>query len=217
MNLERIKIRFMRLPLFSKLLAVGSFLAVISVAMPWYEDLDAFKTGDMFLGITGPLYLAGYVILLASALSLGLVVFNILEKKPPRLPMKENHVHIAAGVLNIFLLILVNSVYFHDKFGVNIALKDARFGMTIAFIGSVVLLVSSIMLEKKKSVALEFDEGRLEPLIELHDHREARTLEEKQHNGAQNENHQAVRTGIRDTLHNQKPANTSTQPWRMDL
>lgn len=215
MNWERIKTRFMRLPLYSKLLAVGSLLAVVSVFMPWYEDLDAFKTGDMFLGITGPLYLAGYVMLLASALSFSLVAFNILDKKAPRLPMKENHVHIAVGVLNIFLLILVNSVYFHDKFGVNIALKDARFGMTLAFIGSGLLLASSIMLENKKVSPLEFDDGKLEPLIQL---REQRNLEEKEDHLPQKENHQAVRTGIRDALHtNDKPDNTSGQPWRMDL
>lgn len=230
MNLEKIKNRFLRLDIYSKLIALGSFVTVISVVMPWYEDLDAFKTGDMFLGLTGPLYLAGYVILLSSLFSLSLIGLNILEKKAPRLPMQANHIHIAAAILNIFLLVLVHSVYFHDKFGVNIALKESRFGMSIAFLGSLTLLASSIIAERKKVGTLEFDHGKLEPLITLNRHsRDQRDLtpqlsdmpkaEQVEHKSPlTNANHQ-IRTDIRETV--QKDMTTENkaggQPWRMDL
>ncbi len=220
MNTERIKNRFLALNLYSKLIVLGSFLTLISVFMPWYEDLDAFKTGDMFLGITGPLYLAGFVILLASGLALSLPLLSIFDKKAPRLPMKANHLHIAVGAMNIFLLILVNSVYFHAKFGVNIALKDSRFGMTVAFLGSALLLLAGILIEKKKVNTLEFESGKLEPLIEIKPQaREQRDLKEQKETAhkvdsaltkfSTTDNKNNVRSGVRETL--------NTQPWRMDL
>lgn len=230
MNLERIKNRFLRLDTYSKMLILASFVTVISVFMPWYEDLDAFKTGDMFLGLTGPLYLAGYVILLSSAFSLSLVTLTLLEKTPPRLPMKSNHIHIASAVLNIFLLVLVHSVYFHDKFGVNIALKESRFGMTLAFFASVTLLIVSVLAERKKGVSLDFDNGKLEPLIKMDSHtRDQRDLESNKlpgsepahisHRAPMSKVNHEIRNGVLETV-KKEPSTESkinNQPWRMDL
>lgn len=231
MSLERIKNRFLGLSLFNKLIAIASFLTVISVAMPWYEDLDQFHTGDMFLGITGPLYLAGFVMLLAAGISFGLILMKVIDKKAPKLPMKESHVHIAAGVMNLFLLILVNSVYFHTKFGVNIALKESRFGMILAFVGTVLLLVAAVMLERSEKPDFNLQSGKIEPLIDIQAQREQRKVEPSTHHNEEiaqpvesvggeelYEKVEAVKTGsgLEKSVESKKAPNDS-QPWRMDL
>ncbi|MBI4231741.1 hypothetical protein HY605_00795, partial [Candidatus Peregrinibacteria bacterium] len=66
------KSRLKKLAISKKLILVGSGLMVVSAFLPWYSDLDRFKIGDTFLGITGPLYLVGFLVLLAGLASFGL-------------------------------------------------------------------------------------------------------------------------------------------------
>lgn len=163
---DSFKYRLKKLPITQKLILVGSFLAIIGVFLPWYRDIDRFNIGDSFLGITGPLYLAGFLVLVAFAVSFGVVMFKLLGKTLPKLPMKEKYLHILSGALSIFLLILAASVYFHPKFGINLTDKSVGIGMIFGFIGSSLVLLASILNGKVKEV--DFDmEGHLEPLIEM--------------------------------------------------
>lgn len=154
------------LPLPKKIILTGSFLAFISVFMPWYSDIDRFKIGDTFLGITGPLYLAGLIVLLASASSLLMIIMILMEKPLPKLPLKDSHLNIFNGALSLLMLILTISVYFHPKFGLNITEKNLEFGMVLSFIGVGVLILGSILLIRTKEVNFE-EEGRIEPLIKI--------------------------------------------------
>ncbi|MEK7126563.1 MAG: hypothetical protein AAB848_00505, partial [Patescibacteria group bacterium] len=150
---------------------VGSFVAFISVFMPWYSDIDRFKIGDTFLGITGPLYLAGLFVFLASAASLLMIIMILMERPLPKLPLKESHMHIFNGSLSFLMLILTASVYFHPKFGLNITEKNLGFGMIMSFIGIFVLISGSILLLRTKEVNFE-EEGHIEPLIKIETDRE---------------------------------------------
>ena len=166
MSFIRIKETFLRLPRHIKLIGVGSLILAISTLLPWYADLDSYRIGDQFLGITGPASFVGIVILLLSAGSLYLFGYRLMERRVPRLPVREAIFHFFVGIESLFLLLMVNSIFFHPKFGVNITLKESRFGMTLAIIGSAVLVIGAYF-QNKKEIEESQSEGKLEPLIKI--------------------------------------------------
>lgn len=166
MSIQRIKETFLRLPKHIKMIGIGSLILAISTLLPWYADMDSYKIGDEFLGITGPASFVGIAILLLSGLSLWLFSYHLLERRVPRLPVREGIIHFFTAIESLFLLVLVNSIFFHPKFGVNITLKESRFGMTVAFVGTVVLLIGGY-LKNKQEVSIQEETGKLEPLIKI--------------------------------------------------
>jgi len=147
------------------------------VFLPWYRDIDKFNTGDLFLGITGPLYLAGLIVLLASIFTFGLMFLKVLGKPSPKIPLKEEHFHLLSSGFSLFMLVFAASVYFHNKFGINLVDKSMGIGMIIAFIGAGLVLLGSIMGVKKVAVSFE-EEGQLDPLIDLANERKKGTIED---------------------------------------
>lgn len=166
---ERFIDRLKRLPLAFKVVGIGSFLTLISTVLPWYQDVDTFKTGDRFIGLSGPLYLLGFLVLSFAIASFYITAYRFFEKKLPKLPLSEAHFNIASGAMCLFLLVITSSIYFHPKFGVNITMKDMRFGMMLAFFGSALTLLGGIMQNKKKGVTFE-TEGKLDKLIDVDVH-----------------------------------------------
>lgn len=148
--------------LSKKLVLAGSALAFISVFLPWYSDIDRFKIGDTFLGISGPLYLAGLMVLVASSISLGLIVLELMEKPLPKLHLEESKLHILNGGMSVFMLILAASVYFHSKFGINLTDKSAGIGMSLGFMGSGLSILGGFLNMKVKDETVE-------PLINIED------------------------------------------------
>ncbi|MBU1151605.1 hypothetical protein KJ632_02130 [Patescibacteria group bacterium] len=164
--------RLKALPLKEKAVFMGSFLLMIATVLPWYNDLDRFNYGDSFLGITGPLYLAGLLVFASAAASFGILLMKTLGRDLPKLPLKESQVHIAGGALSLLMLILTNSVYFHPKFGVNLTEKTMGLGMYIAFAGVGMIILGSFMVVKRNiSVGIGEleDEGKIEPLIDMNE------------------------------------------------
>lgn len=166
MNISKIIQNLQASPVHLKLIGIGSFLLAISTVMPWYSDIDAYKIGDMFLGVTGPASFVGIVILMLSLGAFGVYITHLLERRQPKLPVKESIFNLFVGIESLFLLLLVNSIYFHPKFGVNITLKESGFGMVVAFT-SAILLTFGGYLQGKKEAQTEDLIGRLEPLVEL--------------------------------------------------
>ena len=166
MPLENFKTRLKKLPISKKLVLFGAFLVVIGVFMPWYKDIDKFNTGDMFLGITGPLYLAGLIVLAAGAANFGVIFTKLLGKKTPNLPLSENHFFIFSSALSVLMLILTSSVYFHPKFGINLMNKSMGIGMILGFVGTGIVILGSILSMKKREVNFD-EEGELKPLIDI--------------------------------------------------
>jgi hypothetical protein len=158
--------RFAEMPGYFKMIGVGAFITAISVFLPWYRDLDAFNTGDKFIGLSGPLYLLGFLVMGLALFSMALFLVRIFGGKMPKFPLSESHNHMFVGVFNLFLLLITNSIYFHSKFGVNITMKEMRFGMMIAFVGSALVLVGGMIQNKKRAVSFE-TEGKLDPLIDV--------------------------------------------------
>ncbi len=126
------------------MLLIGSGLTSLSVFLPWYSDIDRFNVGDTFLGITGPLYLTGFIVLISAITSFAIIMKQVMGHGETRLPMQEGTFHMFGSIISIAMLILTNSVYFHPKFGISIAEKTIGFGMMIAFFGVGLSLLSSI-------------------------------------------------------------------------
>jgi len=175
-----------KLPIYMKMIGFGSLITLISVFLPWYQDLDAFNTGDMFIGLSGPLYLLGFLILTLSLGSFAIFMFRFLGKPLPKLPLRESHNHVFAGVFNLFLLLITNSIYFHSKFGINITQKEIRFGMILAFAGAVLVVLGGMMQNKKREVSFE-SEGKLDKLIDVDRNREAGHINEQSVEDSQSE------------------------------
>ncbi len=155
----------------TKLVGLGGIIMAISVFLPWYQDLDAFKTGDMFLGITGPLYLIGVIMFLLGIITTLSVTSKQWQNRIARIGLDLPVAHIIIGAFNLFLLVLANSVYFHAKFGVNIMLKEFRFGMVFAFIGVGLMLIGGIFEYKKDGIKWENLKGENKPLIDIEETR----------------------------------------------
>lgn len=164
MSFSRLKETFLSLPKQLKFIGIGSLILAISTLLPWYADLDSYKIGDEFLGVTGPASFVGIVVLLMAGLSFMLFTYHVMGRRLPKLPVREGIVHLATAIESLFLLLVVNSIYFHPKFGVNITLKESRFGMIAAVLGSVLLLVGAY-IKNSEELSREKGDGKLEPLI----------------------------------------------------
>lgn len=159
MPAKRVSDIFSELPFEKKLLGIGSLLMIVSLFLPWYQDLDSFKTGDMFLGLTGPLYVGGFSLLVMSGLNLVFMFFEKTGRKMPFVNMKFSTFYFMTGIFAFFMLLLVNSVYFHPKFGINITLKQSQFGMFFAFIASSFITIGGYLTGRDKATLLrEFQE-----------------------------------------------------------
>ncbi len=161
---------------------LGAFITTVGVFLPWYKDVDKFRTGDTFLGINGPLYLAGILVFLAAASTFLLIGFDVLGKRKPKLPIKENYWHLSGGALSVLMLILTNSVYFHPKFGINLTDKSIGIGMMMAFVGVGFVVLGSALSIGKKDVNFE-EEGHLKPLIDINERVQERvgSLDKEEH------------------------------------
>jgi hypothetical protein len=156
------------LPFERKLLAVGSILMVISLFMPWYQDVDQFKTGDVFFGLSGPLYLVGFSVLALMAVNIALMISDAFGKKMPFLNIKPSSFFLASGIVCFYLLLIANSVYFHSKFGVNIAIKQSDFGMFFAFIAASLVTIGGYLASRDRATLLkEFEEQIQQPMVNM--------------------------------------------------
>jgi hypothetical protein len=161
------KTRLKNLSLSNKILAFASISLMISTLLPWYSDIDKYKIGDSFLGITGPLYLAGFIVFIAGALSFTLVAFNFLNKKMLKLPLSEVQSHFSSAAISVVMLILAASVYFHPKFGINITEKSGGIGMFLAFISSGILVLGAFLERKSSAKSSLKKSSHMESMIEM--------------------------------------------------
>lgn len=154
-----------QLPFEKKVVGIGSVLMLIGLFFPWYQDLDTFRTGDTFTGLTGPLYFAGFTFLLIASGSLLVMVMDYLDKTIPVFKVKAANVHLWSGIASFYLLFLVGSVYFHPAFGLNITLKQSGFGMFIAYAAAALLTIGGYLEGRGRSAVKMFEkETREEPV-----------------------------------------------------
>ena len=178
MPAKRIKQLILDLNFEQKMLGIGLVLMIISLFLPWYQDLDLFKTGNMYLGLTGPMYFSGYTMLLITILNLTLLVSGALNVKIP-FNVRPAKIYLASGIAFFYLLLMTNSVYFHQDFGVNLLNKESPFGMFMAFISASLITIGGYISTRDKQAMLkEFQEQTQEPLIKLNEQIEQRNPKE---------------------------------------
>lgn len=171
------KNRLMKLPTVSKLVIVGSFISIIGVFLPWYNDIDKYGIGDKFLGISGPLYLAGIIVLLSGIASFSMIAFRIFDSPIPKLPLEEKQFYVFSSSVSLTMLLLSISVFFHNGFGVSLVDKNLGIGVYLGLFGSGIVMLGAIMAMKNRNVSFDV-EGSLKPLIEVNDeHRETKPLD----------------------------------------
>ena len=166
---RRLNSAISRLETTQKWILFSAALIGLSTVLPWYEDVDAFGAGDTFLGITGPLFLVGLMLLVSASMIAYRILAPSMGKRVPSLPIKEGALFAFLGVQDLLLLLVANSVFFHPKFGVNILLKNTKFGMVMAAIGVLMLIWSGIRLYRLEATRSDSigAEGRFEPLIRM--------------------------------------------------
>lgn len=157
--------KFRGLALSEQVVLIGSFLSMLAVLFPWYSDTDQFKTGTTFLGITGPLYLSGLLVLLSSAMCFTTIVMKM--RGNTSLPIKESHLFIGGSVLSLLMVVMAASVYFHPKFGINLANKQSGAGMVMAAIGGIAVLAGGILASRKIASTRSILEIHSEHLAEI--------------------------------------------------
>lgn len=166
--MDTFKSRLKGLPFKQKLILIGGLLVIVGAFLPWYSDIDRFNTGDTFLGISGPLYLAGLIVLISGIMSFGIIFWKLLGKPAIKLPVQENYMHLFGAGLSVLMIILTMSVYFHLRFGTNLMDKKIGIGMMLAMFGVGLIILGSILAIKKRDITFE-EEGKLEPLININD------------------------------------------------
>ena len=216
MAANRLKNSLSRLDVTRKWVFISAALLALSTIMPWYEDLDAFGAGDLYLGVTGPLFLIGLMVL-ASALFVGAwIILPTMGKRLPSFPVKEGALFTFLGIQDLLLLLVANSVFFHPKFGVNITLKDTRFGMIVAFAGVILMIWSGYSLYRKDRVRRAPADEMFEPLVKMPEqhagHRELGHA--PRHNEPTLTEEKPVR---REPIERSPEDKSDPQPLRMDL
>ncbi|MDP4008148.1 MAG: hypothetical protein Q8P68_03060 [Candidatus Peregrinibacteria bacterium] len=167
-KMRNAKTLFTKLSSAEKLVMIGSGLAVLSVFLPWYRDLDAWGKGDTFLGLTGPLSAIGLVILLGSGAVFAKMLGRMIGKKL-RLLEKFDQLATYVAAENVLLFVITSSIYFDPKFGVNITLKQTAFGLFLCLIGSAVMAFGSYMRRKEPAkVELNIFEQVEESIDRIH-------------------------------------------------
>lgn len=165
MNTSRLKESFTRAPRQSKVMIVAGSLLALSTFFPWYQDVDTYRTGDQFLGVTGPTSFIGFSILALSLASVLLNSYAMLGKKLIKLPWKDSSFHLFASLESLFLLAVANTIFFNPQFGINITLKESQFGMTIALLSCAAFVYGAYLAHKSAKAHGENVLGTLTPLI----------------------------------------------------
>lgn len=207
-----------------KMIAAGALLLAVSLFLPWYQDIDTFRTGDTFTGITGPMYFAGLTFLIIASSSLLLLVAQQVGIRFPIAFLRSPRLYLHYGIVTFYLLLLVNSIYFHRNFGVNITLKQSGFGTFIAFIAAALMTIGGYLNTRERNEILkkfeeEANEPILTPSLQQKPKESLRTFSSGQtKNQPGSGRGTVVRGSTLRSADTQKNTETSTvQPYRMDL
>src|SRR3989339_1314929 len=157
MSLQLIKNRIISLSNPHKLMLAGSLLVLISMFLPVYSEMSQWGKGVLYIGISGPLFLAGFSIIILSLLPIIKFLEPSLNWKFKKLKYPFESLAFFSSLQTIFLLILMSSIFLNNEFGVDISVKELRIGIILAFIGAFSAL-TGIYLFKKSYVSEQITE-----------------------------------------------------------
>ncbi len=156
---QRVKQGFLRLPFSKKAILFSSGLLMVSTVLPWYDERNSFGIGDTYLGVQGPLFLIGLMVLGFGAITFFNLFFPLMGRNFFNLRRRGGSVALVLGAQSLLLLAVANSVFYHPEFGLNLTNKGTRFGMMTAFFAVGVMMLSGWMTRRKESdESAEIDE-----------------------------------------------------------
>lgn len=141
-----------RLSSSQKIGAFGSLLLIISLMLNWFSDKDVFRSGDTYTALSGPLYFVGLSILLLAVFNLGMVVLAAMRIKlvTNMSVSTQGKLQMMAGFASMYLLVVINSVYFHPQFGLNILEKKSEIGVMVALAATVMVCIAGYLCYRQK-------------------------------------------------------------------
>lgn len=168
MSFSHFRHQFETLSLSRKAILIGSLITIIGTLLPWYQDLDLYGAGDIYLGVTGPLFSIGLLILLSAVVVGGVFTLPLLGRRFPKIGVEPSFLALFIGAEDLLLVFIARLIYLHPKFGVNITLKDSRFGMMLTFIGLVVMIWGAYTTRVQETRERKRAESMpIQPLIDL--------------------------------------------------
>lgn len=135
-----------------KLSLLGSVLLLFSLFLNWYSDKDVFRSGDSYTALSGPLYLVGFSMLALAVFNIMIVFLSVRRSK---LMMKYSDggigkVQMLIGFFSMYLLMVINSVYFHAQFGLNILDKKSEIGVMVSLVATVMVCIGGYLTYRRK-------------------------------------------------------------------
>lgn len=148
---QRMKQGFLRLPLRKQVVLVSSAGLMLSPLTPWYDERNSFGVGDSYLGIQGPFFLIGAMVMVLGAVSFFNLFLPLMGKNFFNLKKKGGMASVLLGFQSTLLMVVATSIFFHPDFGVNLSTKSTRFGMTFAFLMSGFMMLAGWLSSRKET------------------------------------------------------------------
>ncbi len=158
---QRVKQGFLRLPLMKKAILVSSAGLMLSTVMPWYDQRNSFGIGDTYLGIQGPLFVIGALVLVCGAVSFFNILFPLMGRGFFNLKKRGGSTSLFLGAQSFVFLLISNTIFYNPDFGSAVSSKTTRFGMVLAFVSIGTMIVSGWLIRRKEGD----DENDIEDIL----------------------------------------------------
>ncbi|OGJ43563.1 hypothetical protein A2974_02150 [Candidatus Peregrinibacteria bacterium RIFCSPLOWO2_01_FULL_48_20] len=147
---QRVKQGFLRLPLMKKAILTGSAALAVSTVLPWYDLRNSFGVGATYLGIQGPLFVIGLLVLGCGLVSFFNMFFPLMGRQFFNLRKRGGSTAMTLGGQALLLLLVANSIFYHPDFGAAVSSKATRFGMVLAFASIGLMIIAGWMARRKE-------------------------------------------------------------------
>ena len=168
--MQGFKEKIKNLSVLGKIHMLSALLLAVSAILPWYKETDVYSNSFFFLGVTGPTYLFGLLVLILGAASILFTFRKINGLVSRRTNSNFVTIQMGLGIFAITLCVLSASVLFHKDFGINIVGKTAGIGLWLALISSVVMTaVTYLNKGASEVVSTNINHDDLEAFIDISD------------------------------------------------
>lgn len=147
---QRIKQGFLRTPMVQKIVLLSSALLMISPILPWFDSKNSSNIGETYIGVSGPLFLVGILVMTFGAISFFNLFLPLMGKNFFKLRKKSGLVSMLLAIQSLFLIGIANSVFFHPSFGSNISNKGTRFGMFVSVVAIGLMVGAGYLTHRKE-------------------------------------------------------------------
>ncbi|MFA5855371.1 MAG: hypothetical protein WC846_03785 [Candidatus Gracilibacteria bacterium] len=139
---------FLRLPFVKKAVMVAGAATTVSTLMPWYDMRNSVGIGNTYLGVQGPLFVVGMLVLGFGAVSFLNLFLPLAGKSFFNLKRKGGATSMILGAQSLLLLLVANTTFYHPNFGLALSNKTTRFGMMMAFLSAGLMIISGYFARK---------------------------------------------------------------------